>query len=382
MNKTNIISNNEDLAEVCKVLLQYDAMAVDTEFVWQRTYYPILGIIQVGVNRDLAFIIDVMSINDITPLKEIFENPTIVKIFHDAHQDIVIINKFIDCTITNVFDTQRSLGFCGKERSLSLEKVVHEYTGIYLQKSETRTDWTHRPLSEKQVDYALDDVRYLPEIREKIVKEVELYDNLPYLMDEMKIYENIIPFDFNEIIGKQYQKFASRINGKYRNRAYKLVLFQEETAIKKNIPREHVVKKNVLVSIAQSDIEDIVELKESRLLTIKQLNKYGKTIIEYLDKDLTVPKNIQKLIKRKPSSSQELTVVINLFHAFLDTVAEKHHIVTSIIFNKNELINYVRKFIKQGKPPIQNNWRDDFLSDYCNSFFEGRVKIDIKKDEE
>ena len=142
-----------------------DTVAIDTEFVWERTYYPRLGLIQLALSDEDCFLIDPCALTDLSPLGELLADPAVVKIFHDAPQDLIILHQATGAVPQNIFDSRLAGGFAGLSAALSLGNLIKELLDIDLAKTGTHTNWLRRPLNPKQIDYAIDDVRYLQAAR-------------------------------------------------------------------------------------------------------------------------------------------------------------------------------------------------------------------------
>ena len=168
-------------------------MALDTEFVWNRTYYPKLGVIQVGLSAEDCHLIDAPAMKDLTPLGQIISNPKIVKILHDAQQDLTILKRATGSHPHNVFDTRCAAGLAGMSSTSSLAELLENVVGVSL--SETRTDWLQRPLSEDQVAYAIEDVCYLHKTREKLIERIGEMGRQDWLREELDAYEDPTLYD-------------------------------------------------------------------------------------------------------------------------------------------------------------------------------------------
>ncbi len=375
MNIPPFIDSIENLKTLCDFLSDFEAIAVDTEFVWQKTYFPQLGIIQIAVSEEHAFIIDTVAITDPSPLRDIMEDPKIVKIFHDAQQDITIINRYIDGVVINIFDTQRSAGFTGRSRTLSLEKLVYTIASVQLAKSETRTNWLKRPLDPKQIEYALDDVRYLPKVRLQLLDDADKRNNRDFILEEMGIYDNIVPFDFTDALERQFRKICGRIPGRFRNRAYRLVLWQEKTAREEDIPREHDIKKELISQLAMSDISTKEDLLKSNILNPKVQSRYGEVILTSLSGSEEPSKELQKSLRRPASDSNETVSLITIFQSFVHSLARERGIDPTLIFNKSEISSLVRKFSKKRTFPEVPGWRGKLIGEISELFLTGKTHI-------
>ncbi|MDR2849851.1 MAG: ribonuclease D, partial [Verrucomicrobiota bacterium] len=156
------------LEAVAARLLESEAVAVDTEFFWERTYYPVLGLIQLAT-ADGCWMIDTVALDDLRPLGPVLSSPAVIKLLHDAQQDLSILVRATGAAPRTVFDTRLAAGFAGLSSTGSLQALLRDALGIDLAKAETRSDWLRRPLSEGQLRYAAEDVVYLIRLRDTLL---------------------------------------------------------------------------------------------------------------------------------------------------------------------------------------------------------------------
>ena len=157
-------------------------MAIDTEFLREKTYYAKLCLVQVAIEGEVA-IIDPLGIRDLTVMAPVLTNPDVVKIFHASSQDIEILYHETGVVPTPVFDTQVAAALLGKTQQASYASLVHMFCGVTLPKKDSFTDWSRRPLSDSQVEYAADDVTYLPKIYHDMVARLKEKGRLSWLDD-------------------------------------------------------------------------------------------------------------------------------------------------------------------------------------------------------
>ncbi len=184
---SRLVGTTGELEKVCDGLRAGGAVALDTEFVWMRTYYPVMGIVQLagaGVEGD-GVVFDCRAGADPGALADLLEDAGTVKILHAAQQDLEHLHGFCGACPKNVFDTRVAAGFCGLGAGLGLAKLVQAVLGVELPKTETRTDWTQRPLTDAQLRYALDDVAYLAELREWLLARSKELGTQEWLLEEM-----------------------------------------------------------------------------------------------------------------------------------------------------------------------------------------------------
>ena len=188
-----IIRNTHGLEKACAQAKEDGLLSLDTEFVWTSTYRPRLGLVQLGC-RSSCWGLDCMTGLHADALAEIVADASVVKILHDARQDLWLVNHYAHCLPRSVFDTQLAATFAGFPAGVGLQKLLFDAIGVGLPKTETCTDWTRRPLSPAQVDYALDDVRYLPALRDALVARARELGTLAWLeadlaaLDDPSIY--------------------------------------------------------------------------------------------------------------------------------------------------------------------------------------------------
>ena len=189
MDVSPIIRTTPELDDACARARTAGVVALDTEFVWTRTYHPRLGLVQIGT-PDACWGLDCLQGLKPTSLAELIADPSVTKILHDAHQDLELLWQYTGAKPQNVFDTQCAAGFAGLSGKIGLQKLLEEVLNVGLAKTETCTDWTQRPLTDAQVRYALDDVRYLAELRQALLARAEELGTRSWLEEELEKYDD------------------------------------------------------------------------------------------------------------------------------------------------------------------------------------------------
>lgn len=363
MSLSQFITTTEDLAQLCQQFAKEPMVAVDTEFVWTRTYFPNLGIIQMGTGVDSAYIIDTVAIEDSTPLKELMEDKNVVKIFHDAGQDMAIINRYTGGTMHNIFDTQFACGFTGMGASLSLQKMIAALEGVELEKGATRTDWLKRPLDMVQVEYALDDVRYMVQCAKKLKKRAQERETdtlMQMAFDEMSASD---VFNFEYGVKRHFKKIASRLkNRESVDRAYRLGLWLEETARTKNKPREHVLRKEIINELAGSDITTIAAIDRANFLNDRIKNSLAVELVEALNGKETAPEEWALNLKRPKPDSEGLKKLIEKYGVYIKAYIATFDIESVLVMNKATTTGLVRKYAMTNTFPELSGWRGELIN--------------------
>lgn len=249
---SRLVGTAGELEKVCAGLREGGVAALDTEFVWMRTYYPVMGIVQLaGAGGDgVAF--DCRAGAEPKALAELLEDAGTVKILHAAQQDLEHLHGFCGAYPKNVFDTRVAAGFCGLGAGLGLAKLVQSVLGVELPKTETRTDWTQRPLTEAQVRYAMDDVRYLGELREWLLARARELGTEAWMLEEMGRFDEEAQYEEGapEEAWKRMKGGARRLPRRGLAVLRALAATRERLAREWDLPRAWVTDDGSLLSLA------------------------------------------------------------------------------------------------------------------------------------
>ena len=286
-----MIDTSTALESLVRRARRAEQVALDTEFVWERTYYPKVGVVQVGLGEEECFLVDTVAIPDLSPLGELIRDPAVVKILHDAPQDLTILRRLTGASPRTIFDTSRAAGFVGLSSTLSLDDLLYQVVGMALSKSETRTNWLRRPLSEQQIAYAMDDVRYLPTLRQVLLSRARKNATGEWLQEELAGGDD--PTLYTE---KAPQEQFRRLKGigalspRQLAALRELTAWREEEARRRDRPRGHIVTDKELVFLAQRQLHSVAELKALNGLSDKQVRRYGADILTAVAKGLASPR--------------------------------------------------------------------------------------------
>lgn len=254
MNMKELIRTLPELTAACEQVRASGILALDTEFVWRSTYRPRLGIVQMGCGGEASWAVDVMQGFDPAPLAELIADPSVVKILHDARQDLQHLHHYCGALPQNVFDTQLAAAFAGFPQGIGLQKLLFETLDVGLPKTETCTDWTQRPLSEAQVRYALDDVRYLPALREELLMRADGLGTRVWLEEELGKYDDpALCADYDPEEGwKKIRLRRARLDAHGFAVLKSLAAVREELAKEWDLPRNWLGEDESLVFLAET----------------------------------------------------------------------------------------------------------------------------------
>ncbi len=256
-----LVTSAAELDKICDRLVLEPMVAVDTEFLWERTYYPILGLVQVADAKGNCWLIDPVAIGDIRAFGKVVAAPGVVKILHDAPQDLNIIHYATGAFPKTVFDTRRAAGFAGLSGVCSLKFLAETLLGVTLEKSETRSNWTKRPLTDKQLEYAADDVIYLPEIMERLTGLCKNDEVRAWLAEEMKTLDNESIYQERPVSEAVYKvKGRSHLEPCQFSVLAQLAAWREKAARERNLPRGFIIPDATLLEAAAKPPKNAAEL--------------------------------------------------------------------------------------------------------------------------
>ena len=374
MDNINIIRDNNTLKKFCKKCINEKVLAIDTEFIRENTYYPILCLIQIASNSFSA-VIDPLSEIDLQPVWEMLSNQNILKVFHAGRQDIEIFFNLTGKIPTPVYDTQIAAMFCGLGDQVSYDGLVNNFLKLTISKESQFSNWLQRPLTNKQIDYALSDVNYLIKIYPLIKKTIKETNREDWVEKELACLSNKKIYDINpiEIWKKIKIKNPKR---EILNILKYLAEWREIECKKRNIPRNRLIRDEILVTLSQLKPTNIFSIKKIRgipkSLNDKDLNKILK-IIKFSyeiepEKWPKIPKQRKKINVNKAS--------LDLLKLLLTYCSQKSGLAEKLIADADEL-----RLILDGQMKdleVFKGWRNEIFGKYVDQLLKGKIAFTIK----
>ncbi len=366
------IQTRSDLLTLIDHARKMDAVAMDTEFVWERTYYPQLGLIQIALSDEDCFLIDPLAIDDLSPLGELLSDRSVIKIFHDAPQDLTIITRATGAVTQNIFDTRLAAGFSGFPATLSLCHLIRELLEIILPKKETKTNWLKRPLTESQIDYALDDVRYLRAIRVLLLNRIIGPKVKAWLQEELNLLNNPANYDvFSESPYSRYKKIKGTSGLDRQGLAIlkSITSWREGMARKKDRPRGHIIPDKILVEIASTKPATIDAIKADTTISEKGLKRYGTAITAIVAKTCSQPEENYPVKKKTIRLTQTEKTRFNKLNDLIKLKSDLLGLDPALIGNSAELKKLARILSTGGQTDKSDmrqteGWRKHFLNEF------------------
>ena len=351
--KNPLIVNTVELKEACEAAKAAGVLALDTEFVWRATYLPRLGLIQMGAGRESDWAIDVMKGLDAAPLAALIADPSVVKILHDARQDLQHLYHYSGGYPKNVFDTQLAAAFAGFPAGIGLQKLLMEAVDVGLPKTETCSDWTRRPLTPSQVDYALDDVRYLPELREELLSRADALGTRAWLEEELAKFDDEFFYgDFDpEESWKRIRSPRIHLEGSDFAVLKALAATREEAAREWNLPRGWLAEDASLAFMAHTRSTAKFRHRLSSAQAAQVQRRYESAIREAA----ALPEDEWPLDPH-PRYIDEVLSAADEAVKWLKERAAEIHVADGVIANRATVTAFVDN-VEDGSNPLPSGWR-------------------------
>ncbi len=369
----DLIVSTDALAAFCERAAQFEFVTVDTEFLRETTYWPRLCLIQVATD-DEAVLIDPLSSNiRLAPFFELLANPNVTKVFHAARQDIEIFVKLTGAVPHNIFDTQIAASVCGFGDSASYDSLVRAICKVELDKSSRFTDWSARPLSEKQLTYALADVTWLRDIYRELRKQVEATRRWDWVEDELGVLRSIDTYVVQP--EQAWERLKMKFNRPRDLAALKvLAQWRERRAQETDQPRSRILKDDV-----------IAELATQRPLTPEAFEKlravprgFGRSsaaaeIIALLKDVEALPKTALPALPERYRGPSPKGAVGDLVRVLLKAVSEQHGVAARIIATSDDIDALVLD--DDADVPALKGWRRKLFGDKALAIKHGRIGL-------
>ena len=371
----SLITQSNEVLKLCNILLSEKFICVDTEFIREKYYHPKLCLIQLGDTKGNGWAIDPLVENiDLQPIYELFLNKNILKVFHSPRQDFEIIFNILNKIPKPIFDTQSAAMACGFGDSASYESLVNNIVNINLDKSARFTDWQLRPLSKKQIDYAISDVTHLSKVYSYLLENMTKNGRLEWIREEVHKF-----FDLNIYVtepNNAWKRIKFYSSNKTTMSIFKeIAQMREELAKKLNVPRNKIMRDDIIKKLEKNPPKDLIEFDGLRGMNLRNMNNSHKTLIL---KSIETGKKSQNTgwLNNNIKSNNVSKAVTDILKIILLSCAEKHNISPLLIANKEDI-----KQIALGEKNVKalKGWRYEIFGSSALKLIEGSLNITVKE---
>ena len=370
-----IIDTNKELEKNIKIIENEDYIAVDTEFIRERTYFSKLCLIQIA-SRNHSFIIDPLSKNiDLKSFWSFINQEKVIKILHSGRQDMEIFYQQFGQLPKSVYDTQIAAMVCGFGDQVSYEQLVNRLLNIRIDKSSRVSNWSFRPLSEKQIQYALSDVTHLVKVYEILRNEISIHKRELWIKEEMESLAESKNYEINTEEAWKKLKIKST-KRTYLNKVKYLAEWREKVSINRNVPRNKVIRDDTLLEIASLNPKSTEDFKRLRVFSLDKDKRVINEIIETLKEAEMVPENLFPETNYIKKNKVKSLALLELLKVLVKFVSEDQRVAQKLIIKQNEL-----ELIAEGNFENLNSfkgWRNEIFGKLAKDLLEGKIAFGIK----
>ncbi|MFA7276612.1 MAG: ribonuclease D [Pseudobdellovibrionaceae bacterium] len=375
-----LITTNAALKDFCAQLQNSPYITVDTEFMREKTYYAKLCLIQVSGADKNAAAIDVLSTEeelDLTPLWNIIKDERILKVFHAARQDIEIIYTLSGGVPAPLFDSQIAAMVCGYGDQVGYEALVNDICKLKVDKTSQFTDWSRRPLSPKQITYALGDVIHLVDIYESLHKRLEKKGRSHWVLEETS---KLLDKRLYEAPPEEAWMRLKLRSPKPRDLAVlkELAAWREIEAQRKDVPRSRIIKDETLLDLTYQKPSSEAELSGIRGISGEMAkSKFGKAVLAAIERGKAIPDSECPQVNITPPLHQKYVPVVEMLKMLLRITSSENDVAARLIASSDDLESFVKE--PEADSPLNSGWRHDVFGQEAHELLEGRMALTLDK---
>ncbi len=372
----NLITTTADLAAACERMSRHTFVTVDTEFLRETTYYPLLCVAQMATS-DEAVVIDALAQDlDLAPFFELMANEGVLKVFHAARQDIEIVWHQAKLVPHPIFDTQVAAMVLGYGDSISYDQLVQRITGDVIDKSNRFTDWSRRPLSAAQVNYATSDVTHLREVFLSLSADLQRRGRSEWVGEEMEVLSS--PETYRADPESAWERLKTRVRKpKELSVLMEVAAWREREAQSRDVPRGRVLKDEAI-----GDIATHAPTTTERLASLRSLprgferSKWGAEIIEAVKRGLARnPAELPRL--DKPRQGVNGSATLELLKVLLRMTSEQHGVAAKVIATVEDLERIALD--DRADVPALHGWRREMFGEQAIALKRGRLALAVDR---
>jgi ribonuclease D len=371
-----LITTTNDLTAACERFARHPFVTIDTEFLRETTYYPLLCVAQLASSEEAVVIDALASGLDLKPFFELMANGRVLKVFHAARQDIEIVWHHAGIVPQPVFDTQVAAMVLGYGESISYDQLVQRITGDALDKSHRFTDWTRRPLSPAQVAYAVSDVTHLRDVYLALLADLGRRGRTEWMDDEMKILTS--PETYRAEPERAWQRLKTRVR-KPKELAVliEVAAWREREAQTRDVPRSRVLKDETIGDIAVQSPTTPERLAGLRSLPKGfERSKWGEGILEAVRRGLgRDPRTLPRIDRPRPAPNGSATV--ELLKVLLRMTSERHGVAAKVIATVDDLDRIAAA--DDADVPALKGWRRELFGEKALALKHGRLALAVER---
>ncbi|WP_438970209.1 ribonuclease D [Methylophaga sp.] len=364
------IDSNDSLKDLCEQLAGSTWLAVDTEFHREKTYYPQLCLIQIA-NDDVIACVDPLKINDLSPLLELFYRSDMTLVFHAARQDLELLFMLRDALPQQIFDTQLAATVLGYGDQIGYGNLVKQCLNVDLDKAHARTDWRQRPLSDDQIDYAADDVRYLRELYHQLKQKLIDTNRISWLKEDFSALSATATYQIDPDNSWLRIKGAGRLKSSQLAVLQQLGAWREERAVKQNLPRRWILKDDVMLDLARFAPSSLDAMKKIRGLESRDIDRHGQAVLKAIESGKALPQEQWPVMKRPEPLTNQQDALVDTLMGLLRKLCDEQTITPAAVATRKD----IEALVRGHDSPIKQGWRYEIVGQNLQKFLDGELKL-------
>jgi len=377
-----LITKEADLNALCDRLLQCTRCGIDLEFVPERTYEPVLCLVQVAI-EDSAYLVDPLALPNLSRLWDALNREEMLVILHAGSQDLDLIYSLCGNVPQQVFDTQIAAGFGGFGYPVGYGKLLNQLLGVSIAKTESYTDWTTRPLSPSQIEYATEDVLHLLPMYDKLCEVLRNVERLEWVLEECRRLSNVERYQHDKALDFLRVKGASALSRRGLAVLQALCEWRNTEARRVNRPTKSVVSDNTLLELARKPPKQIADIQRIRGIRVDQVRQHGNQMMEAIERaKLIADEQLPSWPSSRVPAKKEVLLADVLF-AGLKVITYDVDLATELVATRDDLQALVR-LQREGKVetttlPLMQGWRKEIAGARLASLLKGgAMRISFK----
>lgn len=367
------IETSDQLLEFCDKVKSSEYCAIDTEFIREKTYYPVLSLIQIASEQHMACI-DPLVVDNFSPLVALIKNQNLIKVFHSPSQDLEILFQQFSCMPQPIFDTQLAAAVIGYDHQIGYADLVNKITGVKLDKKHTRANWNRRPLSQDEINYAMDDVRYLLPVYRALNKALEEKKRYAWIKNDLLAMTSISNYQGNTADLWKRLKGVQKLKGVELQIARQLCQWREQMAQQKNLPRRWIVKDDLLIEIARLKPSKVADLDAIRDINERFIERHGNKLLQIIAEALSTPATEWPQLDVKKSLSTHQQALGDCLMALCRIIAEDNQIALATLATRKDIDSLI---INRKNSRLSQGWRFNMVGERLLNFLYGQSVLRV-----
>lgn len=371
-----LIETESALAEFYEVNKDVEWFCFDTEFIGERRFVTLLCLIQVATEHGL-YLIDTIKLNNIDPFLEIIEDERVMKITHAGENDYRLLNILYGTIPKNTFDAQIAGGFVGYKYPVAFRRLVEGEAGVRLKKGFAVTDWERRPMSPKQIDYALDDVIFLKELYDKLTAKGRENGRVDWIFDECKLMER--PEYYYQQPHKEALNSNLIRNVRFKEQVFLIRLFgwRNSEAARKNYSRDMVLQKKLIAPITKAMGAGPAALSGNRRIPERIASRFGDAFFKMYEAPATEEeREVLKNIPEENEEDLEENIMTEMLHLIIHKKSLQADMSVNLVMPRR-IIRDMKQDPDFFEPILENTWRKEFLGEKVIEWLKNRNNLEM-----